>query len=111
MRDLFDPFDHQPGAGGGLGMTVDQGGAVVVHAVDVEPQGPGHGDVVGGEGVVGLDGFQVADLDAGFVEGHLGRGGDGGGHVGLFGAGVAEGEQLDFDALVGAQLSGLARGW
>src|SRR5512134_1079392 len=109
-RQLLDPLDDEPGAGGPLGVAEDEGGTVIVHAVHVQPHGLGHDHVVGGEGVVRLDDAQVRGLDAGVVEGRFRGRGYGGRHEGVVRGGEAEGDDPDFDVRVGGELRRLVAG-
>src|SRR5690606_12864509 len=95
---------HELGHGarprGSLGVPVDERGTVEVHALEREARLLGEPQVVHREGVVGRHEVDLVNAETCVLEGPLGRGDGGLGHVGGLRAGEARREDLRRDAVL-----------
>ena len=87
-------------------MPVDQGAAIVVHLHDIDAHFLCEVDVIGGKGVVGLDGLHVRDLKPGVGKGHFSRWHGRSGHVTWLDPGKAIGKDFYFYLWIGTHFLG-----
>ena len=102
-HELLNHLNNAPACRRALGMAVNKGRTIVIHLHDIIACFSGEGDVVDGKGIVGLDGFHIADFQACLWQGHFGGWDGRRGHEHGFDPRKTIGDDLYFDLWIRAQ--------